>query len=632
MKNEILDLEKLILKHKELYYSGKAEISDEKYDQLEMKLKKLDPENPVLSIVGHKLASFSDKVEHQKKMLSLDKTYSEDDLQKWAEKHKTLSIYKIDGSSCSLLYENGHLVMAKTRGDGQFGENITAKAMFIPTIPKSISFKGSLEVRGEVYCVEQDFYHLSETMKELKLEAPTSMRNIVAGLLGRKENIHLCRYLSFKAFDFVSSDSKFKFEHEKMDMLSKNGFEIPDYKLHDSFKSIKAHLDECKEFMDKGDYLIDGLVLVYDSLNEQRELGETAHHPRYKIAFKFAGDTKITQIKELDWGVSRNGILTPVANVEPVELSGAMISRVTLHNMGLVRNFELKVGDKIEIIRSGEVIPKFLSVSERSPQGEFHLPENCPSCQSKLVMDDIWLMCINEACPAKVKEEILNYIKKSGMEDISDKRLEEMISKGLVTDIPSLYKVTMMDLLTLEKVKDKLATKMFNEIQKTKSQSLVQFISAIGIEGISATKCEKIIANGYNTLQKMMELDVETMMKIESFAEKSSTDFVKAMKKKNKLIKTLLKMGVEVKADAVATGEGPLKGFKFCITGELSHPRAEIEKSIKMNGGVMVSSVSKNTSYLVTNEKESSSSKFVKAKELKVPVITEEELLQMMKG
>jgi DNA ligase (NAD+) len=231
-----------------------------------------------------------------------------------------------------------------------------------------------------------------------------------------------------------------------------------------------------------------------------------------------------------------------------------------------------------------------------------------------------------------VKEEILNYIKKSGMEDISDKRLEEMIAKGIVSDIPSLYKVTMMDLLTLDKVKDKLATKMFEQIQKTKTQTLVQFINAIGIEGISATKCEKIIANGYNTLEKMMDLDVERLTQIESFAEKSSTDFVNAMKKKNKLIKSLLKIGVDVKADAVATGEGPLKGFKFCITGELSNPRAEIEKQIKMNGGVMVSSVSKNTSYLVTNEKESSSSKFVKAKELKIPIITEDELIQMMKG
>ncbi len=628
----IQDLEKDILKHKELYYSGKASISDEKYDQLENKLKKLDPENPVLKIVGHKLESFTDKVGHQHKMLSLEKTYSEDDLKKWSEKHKVMSIFKIDGSSCSLIYENGHLVMAKTRGDGQFGENITAKAMFIPSIPKSIDFKGTVEIRGEVYCIENDFYHLSETMKELKLEAPTSMRNIVAGLLGRKENIHLSRYLSFKAFDFIDSNSVFKFEHEKLDILSKNGFDIPDYKLHDSFKTIKTHLTDCKDFMDNGDYLIDGLVLVYDELKLQREMGETAHHPRYKIAFKFAGDTKITAINEIEWGVSRNGILTPVANVEPVELSGAMIARVTLHNMGLVRNFELKAGDKIEIIRSGEVIPKFLCVAERGKKGEFHLPETCPSCSSKLVIDDIWLMCVNEACPAKVKEEILNYIKKSGMEEISDKRLEEMISKGLVTDIPSLYKISVDEFLGLEKVKEKLAGKMFEQIQKTKDQTLIQFISAIGIEGISATKCEKIIANGYNSLEKMMDLTVEKMIQIESFAEKSSTDFVHGMKKKNHLIKELLKLGVKVKTDEVATGEGPLKGFKFCITGELSNPRAMIEKEIKMNGGVMVSSVSKNTSYLVTNEKLSSSSKFVKATELKIPVISEDELLQMIKG
>lgn len=629
---EIQELEKDILRHKELYYSGKAELSDEAYDKLERKLQKLDPQNPVLSIVGHKLTHFEDKVEHQKKMLSLDKTYSEEDLKKWSEKHKIFSIFKIDGSSCSLIYEDGHLSIAKTRGDGQYGENITAKALFIPTLPKSIDSKGQIEVRGEVYCLENDFFHLSEKMKEMGLEAPTSMRNIVAGLLGRKENIHLCRYLSFKAFDYIDENSNFKFEHEKIDKLKKLGFDIPDYRVQENFKSIKEHINECKEFMAKGDYLIDGLVLVYDELKQQRELGETSHHPRYKMAYKFQGDTKITTINEIEWGVSRNGILTPVANVEPVELSGAMISRVTLHNMGMVRNFELKAGDSIEIVRSGEVIPKFLGVSGRAKQEHFSLPTICPSCQSILVIADIWLMCENDNCPAKVKEEILNYIKKSGMEEISDKRLEEMISKGLVTDIPSLYKINVDEFLTLEKVKDKLATKMHSEIQKTKSQTLVQFISAIGIEGVSATKCEKIISYGYNTLEKMMDLNVETMMKIESFAEKSSTDFVQAMDRKKSLIKELLRLGVKVQADEVATGEGPLKGLKFCITGELSAPRAEIEKQIKMNGGVMVSSVSKNTSYLVTNEKESSSSKFVKAIELKIPVITEDELLSMLKG
>ena len=628
--NRIQELEKLILHHKERYYKGHAEISDEAYDKLESELKKLDAGNPVLKLVGFIQEESTNKVSHQKKMLSLDKTYDEKDLVKWIGKEPVISIFKIDGSSCSLIYEDGHLSVAKTRGDGSMGENITKKAIFINDIPKSVSAKNSFEVRGEIYCVEAQFFHLSEEMKELGLGAPTSQRNIVAGLLGRKENVQLARFLSFKAFDLIS-DEKYTHEHQKLDKLKELGFVTPEYEIHKNTKELERRINEAKEFMTNGDYLIDGLVLVYDDLKLHAELGETSHHPRYKIAFKFAGDTKVTMINEIEWGVSRNGRLTPVALVAPVELSGAMIGRVTLHNFGMVRNFELKSGDKIEIIRSGEVIPKFLGVSERAP-GKFKYPENCPSCETELKIDDIWLYCPNDRCPSKIKEEILNYIHKAGIDDVSDKRLEEMIMKGLVEHIPDLYRLTVENFLLLDKVKEKLATKMFENIQKTKDQTLAQFISAIGVEGVSIAKSEKIIAQGFNTLDKFMNITLDKMLNIEGFAEKSSTDIINSLKKKAALVEELVSVGVRVKADEISTGEGPLSGQKFCITGELSNPRGEVEKLIKKNGGVMVSSVSKNTSFLVTNEEESSSSKFVKAKSLGIPIITEATLLKMMEG
>jgi DNA ligase (NAD+) len=239
-------------------------------------------------------------------------------------------------------------------------------------------------------------------------------------------------------------------------------------------------------------------------------------------------------------------------------------------------------------------------------------------------------MCENELCPAKVKEEILNYIHKAGIDDLSDKRLEEMMNQGLVKEIPDLYKLTIEKLLLLDKVKDKMANKMFENIQKTKEQTLVQFISAIGVEGVSTAKSEKIISQGYNTLEKIQNLKLEQMLAIDGFAEKSSTDILHSLKKKEKLIAKLVRVGVNVKADEISTGEGPLTGNKFCITGELTMPRAEFEKLIKKNGGVMVSSVSKNTTYLITNEEESSSSKFVKAKDLGIPIISENKLLKMI--
>jgi DNA ligase (NAD+) len=627
--SRIQELEKLILHHKERYYLGHAEISDEKYDKLENELKTLDAENPVLKIVGFKQTETVNKVEHQRKMLSLDKTYEEKDLTKWVGKEEVVSVFKIDGSSCSLIYENGHLVTAKTRGDGQLGENISKKAIFIPDIPKHVGIKQSFEVRGEVYCNEKNFFVLSKEMQEMGLEAPTSQRNIVAGLLGRKENIQLCRHLSFQAFDIISDD-KFSKEHQKLDALKGLGFTTPDYEVHKSGKELKERISEAKDFITSGDYLIDGLVFVYDDLKLHSELGETSHHPRYKIAFKFAGETKVAKINEIEWGVSRNGTLTPVALIEPTELSGAMIGRVTLHNFGMVQNFQLKSGDKIEIIRSGEVIPKFLGVVERSKK-EFTYPTSCPSCDSKLKIEDIWLFCENDKCPTKVKEEILNYIHKAGVDDVSDKRLDEMINKGLVEGIPDLYRLKVEDFLLLEKVKDKLANKMFENIQKTKNQSLAQFISAIGVEGVSITKSEKIIAQGYNTLEKIMSLTLDKMLAIEGFAEKSSASILKSLQSKKLLIEELLSVGVNVKADEIASGEGPLTGLKFCITGELSQPRPQIEKLIKMNGGV-IAGVSKNLSYLVTNEEEGSSSKFVKAQVLGVQIINEKKLKKLIEG
>jgi DNA ligase (NAD+) len=626
--NRIQELEKLILYHKELYYRGKAEITDEAYDKLEAELKNLDSSNPILKLIGHMQLDNNLKVAHQRKMLSLEKTYNEADLFKWIGKEEVISIYKIDGSSCSLIYRDGHLSIGKTRGDGQFGENITKKAMFISDIPKSIPLKEQIEIRGEIFCVEAKFFQLSKEMERLELEKPTSQRNIVAGLLGRKENIQLSSYLSFKAFDIIS-DEKFSKEKQKLEELKRYGFDIPDYDIHTTKKSVEKTIQDAKEFMVKGDYLVDGLVFVYDDLKLHEELGETSHHPRYKIAFKFAGDTKTTHINEIEWGVSRNGTLTPVALVEPVELSGAMISRVTLHNFGLVQNFELKSGDKIEIIRSGEVIPKFLQVVEKS-SSKFSYPRKCPSCSSKLIIQDIWLYCENEKCPAKVKEEILNYIQKSGIDDVSDKRLEEMMFKGLVETIPDLYKLKTEDFLILDKVKEKLATKMYENIQKSKEQFLAHFISAIGVEGVSTAKSEKIINQGYNTLDKVLSLTLEKMLEIEGFAEKSSQTFLDSLHKKEALIKELLKVGINVKADEISSGEGPLKDLKFCITGELSMNRSEFEKLIKKNGGVMVGSVSKNTSFLITNETESTSSKFVKAKDLGISIISEKKLLKMI--
>ncbi|MFN8370006.1 MAG: hypothetical protein U0T83_05215 [Bacteriovoracaceae bacterium] len=332
-----------ILKHKALYYQGRAIISDHEFDKLEDDLKKLDPHNPVLSLVGSTVKN-ADKIKHDKKMLSLEKTYDKDDLKKWVNGYDVVSTFKVDGISCSLVYEAGRLKIAKTRGDGQFGEDIYLKTQWIKDVIKQLDHNTikNCEIRGEIYCTEDELFHLSEEMEKIELDKPSSQRNIVAGLIGRKENLELCRYLNFKAFDLLTDDVKIATEFEKGKILKEMHFNTANFYLHLNGEKIEDAINDAKDFMEEGDYLIDGLVLTYNDIKLHNELGETAHHPRYKMAFKFQGVSKKSHIKDIIWSVSRNGVLTPVALIEPIELSGAMISRVTLHNYGLVKQYKLK--------------------------------------------------------------------------------------------------------------------------------------------------------------------------------------------------------------------------------------------------------------------------------------------------
>lgn len=624
----IRELEKLISHHKAAYYQGRPEISDEAYDKFEDELRRIDPMNAILELVGTPVDLGTEKVAHAKKMLSLEKTYDPKDLVEFLKNGSLVSIFKIDGSSCSLVYEKGSLVVAKTRGDGSQGENITKKVAYIADVPKKLTKPIDVEIRGEVFCRAHGFHKISTEMAAAGLETPTSQRNIVAGLLGRKEHITFAQHLSFHAFDLIGQNCKT--EIEKLERLTELGFSIPEWELHERADTIAERIEAARGFMESGDYLIDGLVFIINETSVHEELGETNHHPRYKLAFKFQGETRETTIRSITWQVSRNGRLTPVAEITPTDLSGAIISRVTLHNLGVVRDFSLKAGDRIEIVRSGEVIPKFLSVKE-SAKGAPQIPENCPSCNSRLSEEDIWLMCTNQNCGGRRLETILHWIQRVNIEDLSEKRLQEMITKGLVHDIPDLYRLSIQDLLSLEKVKDKLATKIFENIQKTKTLDLSVLMAGLGVEGVSTAKAEKIIAHGHNTIELLMQLDVEKLTAIEGFANKSATDIIRSLASKKDVLSELLKLGFHVNAPEFAQG-GSLEGAKICITGTLSAPRAEIEKIIKQNGGTVVSSVSKNTTLLLTNDSDPASSKYKKALELKTKIITEEEFFKLIEG
>ncbi len=630
--DRVAELAQQIMLHKQLYYQGKPEISDATYDKLEDELRALSPDHPVLAFVGHDIDTTLAKATHGEPMLSLQKTYDYTALWDWVDGKPVVGTLKVDGNSLSVTYENGMLQIAKTRGNGRVGENVTNKIRWIADLPPRIPAKVHCEIRGELYCSTRQFTQLSQTMVSLGLEPPTNPRNIVAGLLGRKMHASLARHFNFFAFELLSDDPGLKFntEMEKFAWLEQMGFRLPKPKLIENEDEIKAYLEFARTLIAEDEIQLDGAVFSYNELRLRAHLGNTAHHPRYKMSFKWQGETAVATIRDIIWATSRLGIVTPVAVIEPVYLSGATITNITLHNAAHVQLYNLKVGDQIEIVRSGEVIPKFLQVV-KAAHGKYRWPKRCESCSAKLVFDEVRLQCPNTAtCPAQQSGAILNWIRSVGIDDVSDKRLEQMLNLGLVKSPADLYRLDLGNLLTLPLTKERMAAKILANIDKSKSMPLAVFLTGLGIHGLGETTWEKLLEH-HPSLDEVMRLSVDDIVYIDGFAEKTAQTLVDGLREKAGLVQELLQVGVQPINAPPAPVSGPLLGKSIAITGELSRPRKDIEALIKAAGGKPASSVSANTFALVTNETESGSSKMKKAKTLGIPIWTEEELLSKLK-
>lgn len=633
-EKEVEKLASEIKRHKQFYYSGMSEISDEDYDLLEEKLKKVSPHHPVLSLVGYKDASIDKpKIAHSVPMLSLDKTYDPSGVAKWAKDQALVGMLKIDGSSLHLDYQNGQLMSAVTRGDGRYGEDVSDRVSWVADIPLKTSRLDRFSVRGELYCPEESFFELVQTMKNLGLETPTSTRNIVAGLLGRKAYHYLLRYTHFYAFDLLETEnSLLRYESEKIVALQELGFAVPTFRLCETAKDIDEFTEYAKKVGEEADFGIDGIVFVLNDLSTHQKLGVTSHHPRFKMAFKWAGETATTHINEILWATSRLGIVTPVAQVEPVILSGAKIANVSLHNAQFVRSFSLAVGDEIEIVRSGEVIPKFLRVISHGP-APLVLPSECPSCQSVLVDDGIRLRCHNLSdCPAQLLGRIMNWIQAVEIMDLSDKRLQQLIDANLVEKVSDLYQLKKEDLLELPQFKEKMASKLIQRISQTRELDLAVFLNGLGIEGMGRNSWEKLIAGleGEVSLERIQSLEIQEITPILGFAEKTAEQIVIGLQQCSELIESLLLVGLELRTASPSLSNLPLRGKTFVITGSLSRPRSEYEEAIKKLGGKLAASVSQKTTSLVIEDLNSTSSKAVKAKELNIPLWTEDQLMAML--
>lgn len=633
------ELATLIMAHKRRYYQGLPGISDPEYDALEDELRALAPDHPALLAVGGEVAADLPKVAHAEPMLSLQKTYQVKELEAWQGEEEVVGTLKVDGVSLSLIFHEGLFTLAKTRGDGLVGEDVSAKARWVSDIPKQLSGTAStkrplptpLEVRGELYCTESNFLKLSETMVSLGLPQPVSPRNIVSGILGRKTHGDLARFFSFFAFGVVDPGKlELATEVEQFQWLGARGFRLPFPERLNKPADVAAYLESTRRLMEDDEIPIDGAVFSFNVFARQRALGSTSHHPRYKMSFKWQGETAMARVVALTWATSRLGVVTPVAVIEPVSLSGAMISNVTLHNAACVRAYNLKVGDLIEVVRSGEVIPKFLQVVTPGA-GQYQWPPACPSCATPLDFDGVRLRCPNQqGCGAQQLGTILAWIKAVGIDDLSEKRLLPLMAAGKVRTIPDLYRLEIDDFYAVPLIKEKMATKLKAHIDQSRTLPLGRFLNGLGIEGTGLTTWEKLLEE-FPSLAALQAATGEQIAAIDGFAAKTAAQIVTGLQMRRDLIAELQAVGVEPTAVSPVRGEGgPLAGHTLVITGALSRPRAEIEKQIKAAGGKVGSAVSKTTYAVITEEPDAQTTKMQKARALGVPIWREADLYKIL--
>ena len=643
---KIETIEKQILAHREAYYKGEPLISDEEYDILEEELRVLSPNSQLLQSVGHGKANNINKVKHDTPMLSLNKTYSIEELKNWIGDNSILVTNKLDGVSLSLVYANNNLILAKTRGDGEYGEVATAKASFIKNVQKTLKNISAVlenkpvqEVRGEVVCTLSDFNLLCEEMEKLSLPVPSNRRNIVAGLLSRKDHVFLCKYLTFCPFDIIS-DYNLTIEPAKFVALSQLGFDVSfvDWeffsKVDDSSKLYNSLTTPQDLLSEDREVLCDGLVFTLGDINKQHEAGYTSHHPRFKLAFKWLGKTAVTTIKAINWFTSRNGVVTPVAVVEPVNLSGATITNVTLHNYKYILDNKLTVGDTIEIVRSGEVIPKYVKTIKKSGKIP-HTVVTCPSCGTDLVSKGPKMYCVNgrDKCIAKIIGSIENWIRVLEIDDINRKRVTSFVENLNVATPLDLYSLTKEDLLKLEKVGEKLANKLIVNIRESKKPPLYKFMTALGVENVGSTIWKKIV-RVCPKLDLILDITLDTKFDIKGIGESTLKSIVTELEDiGHDYIRALYNTvgAAKIEHEPSATVQNlPLTNMNIVVTGALSKPRKQVEKLITENGGKLCSGISKTTNVIVTNNPDTTSSKMKKANKLGIPVWNEAKLLEFL--
>lgn len=661
--SDIKKIKELISKlneHREAYYNNQSPtISDYEYDRLYDELKSLEESTGIVlstsptQIVGCEVKSNLEKVKHSHPMLSLDKTKSINELQKFAGNQDCILSLKCDGLTVLLTYDKGQLVQAETRGSGEEGEIITHNAKTFENIPLHINYKGHLEVEGEAIITYEDFNNIN-AMSKTEYKNP---RNLVSGSVRQLDSsIAAQRHIKFIAWKVPTPIEEFSYNDSflhKLIYIKGLGFEVVPlltYAEKADGEYINEMIEALKNMADEMGYPIDGLVMTYNNIPYGESLGCTGHHPKHSIAFKFYDEEVKTTLRGIDWTLGKSGQITPTAIFDPVEIDGTMVERASVHNVSILTKLELMIGDTITVYKANQIIPQIadnLSANERHRKNNYQYtvyPSECPVCggytEIKQDNDSQVLICTNPDCKGKLLGKLTHFVSKNAMNIIglSEATLEKFINLGWISSFVDIYNLKdhYEEIINLDGFLEKSAKKLLNSIEKSKNTTLDRFIYALSIPliGKSASKdISKACANG-NVQQfiDIMSLEGEhAFMGLNGFGKEMCNSIVCWWADNKEMFYDLSKKLTFAKNEPQNIIDNPFNNKIICVTGKLNHfTRDSINEKIISLGAKAASSVTKKTNFLITNDA-SGSSKYNKAVELRIKIITEEEFLDMIK-
>ena len=667
VEKKIEALREKIRSHEYLYYVlDQPEISDAEFDKLMRDLKDLEVAHPELLTadsptqrVGGKPREGFLKVRHSSPMLSLDNTYNEDELRDWERRVHELTgrvdvdyvcELKLDGMSLALIYEGGKLVRGITRGDGSVGEDVTLNVRTVRSIPLSISkeqlkkagIPADFEVRGELLMPTAAFRKLNEEREKNGLATFANPRNFTAGTVRQLDSsVTAQRRLDFFPYILLSNGRTYFERHWKtLNALQEAGFKVnTNRKLVHNMEDVWAFIQEWAAKRESLAYEIDGIVVKVDRTALQDELGFTGKAPRWAIAYKYAARAGITQLEDIRVQVGRTGKLTPVAMLAPVLIGGTTVRNATLHNMDEIDRLGVKIGDWVQVERGGDVIPKVAKVIDDKDHPrprdlkDFEMPEKCPVCGTKVVRTEgeVDYRCVNANCPAKLRETILHFASRGIMNiaGMGDALVNQLTERGLLKNVADIYKLTKADLLSLERMGDKSAQNILDEIENSKKLPLERVIYGLGIRMVGE-RTAQFLAEHFGSMEALENAGVEELQNVNEVGPRIAESIVEffGIAANRKLVERLREAGLTLTGQKKQRGT-KLVGKTFVLTGTLAHfTRDEAKKMIEDAGGKVTGSVSKKTDYVVAGA--DAGSKLDKAKELGVKVIEEKELTQLL--